>query len=79
MLTDDNCKKLREYLLRGGFLMTDDFHGTEEWEVFIGGMNRIFPDRPIVEIENSDAIFHAADPMSAPGARSCKLSFSQNI
>src|SRR5437879_3060810 len=38
MLTDDNCKKLREYLLRGGFLMTDDFHGTEEWEVFIGDM-----------------------------------------
>jgi hypothetical protein len=57
-LTDDNCKKLREYLLRGGFLMTDDFHGTEEWEVFLSGMNRIFPDRPIVEIENSDPIFH---------------------
>jgi hypothetical protein len=56
-LTDDNCKKLREYLLRGGFLMTDDFHGTDEWEVFLSGMNRIFPDRPIVEIENSDATF----------------------
>jgi len=58
MLTDENCKKLREYLLRGGFLMTDDFHGTAEWEVFLNGMNRIFPERPIVEIENGDPIFH---------------------
>ncbi|MEO7649293.1 MAG: DUF4159 domain-containing protein, partial [Bryobacteraceae bacterium] len=57
-LTDEQCRKIREYLLRGGFLMTDDFHGTEEWEGFMASMTRIFPDRPIVEIENSDAIFH---------------------
>jgi hypothetical protein len=57
-LNDDQCKKLREYLLRGGFLMTDDFHGTEEWAVFMDSMGRVFPDRPVVEIENSDEIFH---------------------
>jgi hypothetical protein len=57
-LTDSQCKKMREYLLRGGFLMTDDFHGTREWGTFIATMNRIFPDRPIVEIENKDPIFH---------------------
>ncbi|MBI4876378.1 MAG: DUF4159 domain-containing protein [Acidobacteria bacterium] len=57
-LTDAHCAKLREYLLRGGFLMADDFHGTYEWEVFMAGMRRVFPDRPVVEIENSDAIFH---------------------
>ena len=34
-LTDDQAKKLRDYLLRGGFLMTDDFHGTYEWEIFM--------------------------------------------
>ena len=33
-LTDSQVVKLREYLLRGGFLMVDDFHGTQEWEVF---------------------------------------------
>ena len=57
-LTDAQVKKMREYLLRGGFFMCDDFHGTEEWDVFIHSMNRIFPDRPIVEIENIDQIFH---------------------
>ena len=58
MLTDAQCKKLREFLLRGGFLMTDDFHGSEEWAVFMASMSRVFPDRPMVEIENKDAIFH---------------------
>jgi len=57
-LTDVQAKRLREYLLRGGFLMTDDFHGTLEWDVFMESMGRVFPDRPVVEIENSDPIFH---------------------
>jgi hypothetical protein len=57
-LTDEQCKKLREYLLRGGFLMVDDFHGTYEWRVFMQSMERVFPDKPVVELENSDAIFH---------------------
>jgi uncharacterized protein DUF4159 len=57
-LNDEQCKKLREYLLRGGFLMTDDFHGTEEWAVFMDSMSRVFPDRPVVEIEDRDEIFH---------------------
>jgi len=57
-LSDAEALKLREYLLRGGFLMVDDFHGTYEWEVFMASMSRVFPDRPVVEIENKDAIFH---------------------
>src|SRR5712691_8356467 len=58
-LTEAQADKLRDYLLRGGFLMLDDFWGTEEWNRFVESMNLVFPDRPIVEIENSDAIFHA--------------------
>ncbi len=60
-LSDAQAAKLREYLLRGGFLMVDDFHGTYEWEVFMASMSRVFPDRPVVEIENKDAIFHVRD------------------
>jgi hypothetical protein len=56
-LTDAQASKLREYLLRGGFLMTDDFHGTFEWDIFMGSMNRVFPDRPVVDIQNRDEIF----------------------
>lgn len=57
-LSDDQAAKLRDYLLRGGFLMVDDFHGTYEWDVFLASMQRVFPDRPIVELHSSDKIFH---------------------
>jgi hypothetical protein len=58
LLTDEQCKKLREYLLRGGFLMLDDFWGTEEWNRFAESITRVFPDREVVEIEDDDSIFH---------------------
>jgi hypothetical protein len=57
-LTIPQTKALREYLLRGGFLLLDDFWGTEEWNRFMQSMGRVFPDRPIVEIDDKDAIFH---------------------
>jgi hypothetical protein len=57
-LTDAQAAKLREYLLRGGFLMVDDFHGTQQWAVFVEGMRRVFPDRPIVDLPDDDPIFH---------------------
>ncbi len=72
-LTEAQVAKLREYLLRGGFLMVDDFHGTREWAVFIASMKRVFPDRPIVDIENDDPIFHTvfdlSDRFQVPGAQ----------
>ena len=57
-LTDAQAAKLREYLLRGGFLMCDSFFGSQEWEGFEATMRRVFPDRPIVELENDHPIFH---------------------
>lgn len=57
-LTDEEVERLREYLLRGGFLMLDDFHGLNEWANFLEGMNRIFPDRPIEELDPSNEAFH---------------------
>jgi hypothetical protein len=57
-LTDAQVHKLRDFLLRGGFFMCDDFHGTREWDVFTASMNRVFPDRPIVDLDDRDPIFH---------------------
>jgi len=72
-LTPAECKKLRDYLLRGGFFMCDDFHGTEEWAIFTASMQRVFPDRPIVDIDNNDPIFHTIfdlnDRYQVPGAQ----------
>jgi hypothetical protein len=57
-LTGAQAAGLREYLLRGGFFMVDDFHGQQEWENFLEGIRRVFPDRPVVDIPDDDPIFH---------------------
>jgi hypothetical protein len=57
-LTDAQARKLRDFLLRGGFFMCDDFWGDEGWDVFEASMKRVFPDRDWVEIDNRDPIFH---------------------
>lgn len=57
-LTPQQAAKIREFLNRGGFLMAEDFWGPREWEDFEAGMKMIFPDRQIVDLEDSDRIFH---------------------
>ena len=57
-LTDAQARSFREYLLRGGFFMADDFWGEYEWDVFMASMRKVFPDRQVVELENKDEIFH---------------------
>jgi hypothetical protein len=72
-LTPDQARKMREFLDRGGFFMCDDFHGTFEWAVFTASMQKVFPDRPIVDIPANDPIFHTIfdldDKYQVPGAQ----------
>jgi len=72
-LTDAMAAQLREFLLRGGFFMCDDFHGTIEWNNFMATMSRVFPDRPVVDLDNKDPIFHVIydldDRYQVPGAQ----------
>ena len=55
--SDSQAARMREYLLRGGFLMVDDFHGEYEWQDFVVGMRSIFPDRPIEDVPATDAVY----------------------
>jgi len=70
-LPADEAGQLRDYLLRGGFLMVDDFHGSNardhllndgqninEWQTFTDSMSLVFPDRSIEDIPDGDPIFH---------------------
>ena len=57
-LTDDEVIRLRQYLLRGGFLLSDDTHGDYEWEALVEGLHLIFPGRQIEDLKNDDEIFH---------------------
>ncbi|MBM3734512.1 MAG: DUF4159 domain-containing protein [Acidobacteria bacterium] len=57
-LDERQARRMREYLDRGGFMMTDDFHGTYEWDAFLQGIQKVFPDKTIVDLEDGDPIFH---------------------
>ncbi len=56
-LTEAQAAKLRDYLMRGGFLLCDSFFGTREWQGFEATLRKVFPDRPIQELADNDPIF----------------------
>ena len=56
--TDAEAKRLRDYLLKGGFLMVDDFHGTADWERFMAGCAWFSPTVPVEDLQDKDEIFH---------------------
>jgi len=49
---------LKEYLLRGGFMMVDDFHGSREWDVWSTQIQTVFPDRKVKDIPMNHPVFH---------------------
>jgi hypothetical protein len=56
-LRDNEVKILREFLLRGGTLTFDDFHGPFEWDHMAAQMKRVFPDRQIVDMPRDHPVF----------------------
>jgi len=72
-LSDIEIARLREYLLRGGLLMGDDYWGEGERANFEASIARAFPDRPIVDIPADDAVLRVVFPISEftqiPGLR----------
>ena len=63
-LDDEMVTKLRDYLERGGFLFADSFFGSQQWEGFVEGMSRVFPDRDIVDLPNDHPLFHTVYDLS---------------
>ncbi len=57
-LSEDERNALRTFLLRGGFLMADDFGAAAEWEHIRYAMRQVFPDREPRELTIDHEIFH---------------------
>ena len=53
--------RLREYLLKGGFLWTDDMWGDEQWLLWREEIAKVFPpdEYPIEELTTADPVFNA--------------------
>jgi Domain of unknown function (DUF4159) len=57
-LSGEEAARLREYVLRGGFLFLDDFWGDYEWENVKEQMRRVFPEYEIKDIAMDHSVFH---------------------
>jgi hypothetical protein len=55
--TDEEARRLREYLLDGGFLHVDDNFGIDP--SFRREVKRVFPNRPLEELPFSHPIYHS--------------------
>lgn len=59
VMSDDEVKTLRKYLLSGGFLLVDDFWGERNWDHFYDEvLKRLFPDKEPQELPLEHPIFH---------------------
>lgn len=53
---DEDVARLREYLLKGGFLWADDFWGSYAWSVWAGEIGKVLPahEYPIIDLPPAD-------------------------
>jgi len=58
-LSDTEVSRLREYLLKGGFLWVDDFWGTPAWDQWSDQIARVLPEFPILDTTPADPIRQA--------------------
>jgi hypothetical protein len=58
LLNEQETARLREFLLRGGFLHADDFWGTYQLGNFVKQMAKVFPDRKLEPLPLTEEIFH---------------------
>jgi hypothetical protein len=57
-LSEQEVARLREYLLRGGFLVVDDIWGAEARELFAASMKRVLPERDMIDVAQTDSLMH---------------------
>jgi hypothetical protein len=57
-MNDEQVETLRDYLVKGGFLIVDDFP-VFAWAQFESEMARVFPQGQWIELDSSHPIFHS--------------------
>jgi hypothetical protein len=65
-LSEEDVLGLRTYLQAGGFLMLDDFWGTQEWANTARQLSRVLPERAIVDIPLDHELFRAHYAIEGP-------------
>ena len=58
-LTDREALSFRDYLLKGGLAVFEDFDGPEQWSHFEAQMRRVIPDGRFIKLDNTHRIFRS--------------------
>jgi len=58
-MSDKEAANFRAYLLKGGFVIFDDFRGGYDWNNFEQQIQRVLPEGRLVELDASKTIFHS--------------------
>jgi hypothetical protein len=58
-IRDSEAVNLRNYLLKGGFVIFDDFDGADQWSNMAAQMARALPDHQFIDITPEHPIFHS--------------------
>ena len=64
-VNDQEAAQFRAYLLKGGFLIVDDFRA-RDWPSFEEQMRRVLPDARFVDLDATHPIFHSFFEIDAP-------------
>jgi hypothetical protein len=58
-IQDSEAQRLREYLLKGGFVIFDDFEGPDHWDNLVEQMRRAMPEHHFIRIDEQHPIFQS--------------------
>jgi hypothetical protein len=57
--SDSEVLGLRTYIEKGGFVIIDDFHFPDEWQVFEAAMRRVLPQGNIVRLDKTHPVYNS--------------------
>ncbi len=81
MPTDGEAAGLRNWIVKGGFLIVDDFYFERQWQVFEESMRMVLPKARIVPLDVSHPIFNSffqirsLDGMTHPATTEAKAQY----
>ena len=58
-IDEKEAERLREYLLKGGFLWADDFWGSYAWDWWVSQFSKVLPpaEYPIIDLPSNHPLF----------------------
>jgi hypothetical protein len=65
LMTDREAERLREYLVKGGFVIFNDFE-VEQWDNFEAQMRRVLPEGRWIPLDSSHPIFNTFFKIARP-------------